>query len=114
MGSTAAHSAASFAGSGYYAAERAQDLRTAVELLRLISAAGGDLGAADEKGYTPFHTAVMGGRLVAAQSSCSRNWIECERTERHKGETPRLMLSITSWVDGFAKMKLLVAEGRGG
>lgn len=103
-GITAAHSAALFGGWGYDTAERAKDRRTAVALLRTISKAGGDLETTDEQGYAPLHYAVMSGHLAAVDfllaHGSSPNRPNC------KGETP-LMLSLTSSMDGFAKMKLL-------
>lgn len=106
-GFTAAHSAASFTGLGYRAAERAQDRRTAVELLRLISGAKGDLNAATEAGDTPLNLAVMSGYREAVEFLLAQGLNPNHANA--KGETP-LMHSITASVDRFAKMKLLVTK----
>ena len=107
-GITAAHSAALFGGWGYDAAARTKNRRTAVELLRTISKAGGDLEATDKEGYTPLHYAVMSGHLAAVEFLLAHD--SNPHRPNAKGETA-LMLSLGSSMDDFAKMKLLLEKG---
>ena len=107
-GRTAAQAAASFVGWGYEAGELAKNRRKAVELLRLISAAGGDLAGADEEGNTPLHCAVARGHLAAVEFLLTHG--SDPNRPNAQGETP-LMLSIQASMDAFVKMKLLLANG---
>jgi ankyrin repeat protein len=74
----------------------------------LIAGAGGDLKETTEVGDTPLHSAVTSGYLGAVEFLLAHDSNPGQANA--KGETP-LMLSITSWLDGFAKMKLLVTKG---